>query len=77
MKIKDHHDTNLNIFTFKMFDKKMPSSSLYTRLKLSKTTSHNKLFGYDCVTLYMSRLEVDIFLKKVHFGRKIEFKKEK
>ena len=31
---------------------KMRSSSLYTMLKPSKTTSPNKLFDYDCVTLY-------------------------
>ena len=30
----------------------MLSSSLYTILKLSKTTSPNKLFDYECVTLY-------------------------
>ena len=33
----------------------MLSSSLYTILKLSKTTSPNKLFDYDCVTLYRCR----------------------
>ena len=32
---------------------KMPFSSLYTLLKMSKTTSPNKLFDYDCVTLYV------------------------
>ena len=31
---------------------KILSSSLYTLLKSSKTTSPNKLFDYDCVTLY-------------------------
>ena len=30
----------------------MLSSSLFTMLKLSKTTSPNKLFDYDCITLY-------------------------
>ena len=30
----------------------MLSSSLDTLLKVSKTTYHQKLFGYDCVTLY-------------------------
>ena len=30
----------------------MLSSSLHTLLKLSKTTSPNKLFDNDCVTLY-------------------------
>ena len=30
----------------------MLSSSLDTSLKVSKTTSPEKLFGYDCVTLY-------------------------
>ena len=30
----------------------MLSSSLWKMLKLSKTTSPNKLFDYDCVTLY-------------------------
>ena len=33
----------------------MLSSSLYTMLKLSKTTSPNKLFDYDCVTLYITK----------------------
>ena len=32
---------------------KILSSSLYTLLKLSKTTPPNKLFDYDCVTLYI------------------------
>ena len=31
----------------------MLSSSLDTLLKVSKTTSHQKLFAYDCVTLYV------------------------
>ena len=31
----------------------MLSSFLYTMLKPSKTTSSNKLFNYDCVTLYI------------------------
>ena len=31
----------------------MLSSSLYTMIKLSKTTSLNKLFDYDCVRLYI------------------------
>ena len=31
----------------------MLSSSLDTLLKLSKTTSPQKLFAYDCVTLYI------------------------
>ena len=30
----------------------MLSSALYTMLKPSKTTSPNRLFDYDCVTLY-------------------------
>ena len=33
----------------------MLSSSLHTMLKSSKTTSPNKLFDYDCVTLYKNR----------------------
>ena len=32
----------------------MVSSSLDTLLKLSKTTSPNKLFDYKCVTLYVA-----------------------
>ena len=32
----------------------MLSSSLDTLLKLSKTTSPQKLFDYDCMTLYNS-----------------------
>ena len=35
----------------------MPSSSLFTVLKLSKTTSPMKLFDYDHVTLYYFRGE--------------------
>ena len=31
----------------------MLSSSLYTLLKVSKTTSLQKLFAYDCATLYI------------------------
>ena len=34
---------------------KILSSSLYTMLKLSKTTSPNKLFDYDCVTVFRRR----------------------
>ena len=33
----------------------MLSSSLVTLLKVSKTTSPQKLFAYDCVTLYARR----------------------
>ena len=34
----------------------MLSSSRYTMLKLSKTTSPDKLFDHDCVTLYVYAL---------------------
>ena len=36
----------------------MLSSSLFTMLKLSKMTSLNKLFDYDCVTLYLTSSEL-------------------
>ena len=35
----------------------MLSSSLDTLLKVSKTTSTQKLFAYDCVTLYVGYLD--------------------
>ena len=35
----------------------MLSSSLDTLLKVSKTTSPQKLFAYDCVTLYFADLK--------------------
>ena len=35
----------------------MLSSSLDTLLKVSKTRSHQKLFAYDCLTLYFASLE--------------------
>ena len=42
----------------------MMSSSLHTMLKLSKTSSPQKLFDYNCVTLYLN-LAKNILLKKV------------
>ena len=39
----------------------MFSSSLDTLLKVSKTTYFQKLFAYDCVTLYLEMLEVPVF----------------
>ena len=41
----------------------MLSSSLYTMLKLSKTTSPNKLFDYDCVALYHMEAETSTLWK--------------
>ena len=37
----------------------MLSLSLDTLLKVSKTTSPQKLFAYDCVTLYIFRVGLD------------------
>ena len=36
----------------------MLSPTLYTMLKLSKTSSSQKLFDYDCVTLYLNYLRL-------------------
>ena len=47
MKIKNHYNRNLNIYVWS----KMLFSSLYTMLKLFKTSSPQKLFDYDSVTL--------------------------
>ena len=54
MKTKNNHNKNLNIFAFDMFGLKRCFHPHYTVLKLSKTTSPDKLFDYDCVTLYNS-----------------------
>ena len=35
-------------------------------LKLSKTTSPQKLFDYDCVTLYFEKAEADILALILH-----------
>ena len=52
MKNKNHHDPN--IFAVDMFSLKCCFHPyMYTMLKHSKTTSPNKLFDYDCVTLYL------------------------
>ena len=53
MKIKNPHDKKPDIFAFIYIWSKMLSSSLDTLLKVSKTTSPQKLFAYDCVTLYL------------------------
>ena len=50
LKILNLQNRRLKIFAFHI--SKMLSSSLYTMLKLSKTTYPIKLFDYDCVTLY-------------------------
>ena len=71
MKIKNHHDKNPNIFAYicsKM--SKMMSFSLYTMLKLSKTTSPNKLFDYNCVTLYNNLENEKCSFPKREQGRK-------
>ena len=58
MKNKNHHDKNPNIFVFIYIWSKMLSSFLIALLKLSKTSSPQKLFDYDCVKLYyLSRRE--------------------
>ena len=44
-------------YLFSYIWSKMLSSSLYTMLKLSKTTSPNKLFDYDCLTLYICKIQ--------------------
>ena len=41
----------------------MLSSSLYTMLKMSKTTYPNKLFDYDCVTLYVFSKAIIILIQ--------------
>ena len=50
----------------------MLNSSLYTMLKLSKTSSLQKLFDYDCVTLYIKIYlgfwEIDHLLLKITVG---------
>ena len=46
----------------------MLSSSLDTLLKVSKTTSPQKLFAYDCVTLYIKT--ANIIIK--NFGHKLQ-----
>ena len=52
MKIKNHHNKNPDIFAVYIFGLKcILSSFLDTLLNLSKTTSLQKLFAYDCVTL--------------------------
>ena len=51
MEIKNHHNKNVNIFAFYIFGLKCclhPSETL----NLSKKTSPQELFDYDCVTLY-------------------------
>ena len=67
MKIKNHHNKNPNILAFDVFGLKfclaLYTSALYTMLKLPKTTSPNKLFDYDCVTLYF---EHDLFIPVCH-----------
>ena len=45
---------------------KMLISSLYTMLKLSNTTSPNKLFDYDCVTLYYIHSSYSINTLYIH-----------
>ena len=37
----------------------MLSSSLYAMLKLSKKRSPQKLFGYDCITLYLNLAKLE------------------
>ena len=48
----------------------MLSSSLHEFFKLSKTTSPQKLFAYDCVTLYRLSLFVSAITKQkvTHFN---------
>ena len=46
----------------------MLSSFLYTMLTPSKTTSPNKLFDYDCVTLYIGSVGTPGFRYNVHTG---------
>ena len=45
----------------------MLSSSLYTMLNLTKTTSPNKLFDYDCITLYIHICKMSIELPDFYF----------
>ena len=50
-------------------------SSLYTMLKLSKTSSSQKLFDYDCVTLYESQFIWAFVIKKLFYVFPIFFSK--
>ena len=51
MKIKNHHN-KIMIF-FLIYTSGLKSSSLNVLLKLSKTSFPQKLFDYDCVTLFL------------------------
>ena len=53
MKIKNYLNKNPDTFALYIWSK-MLSSSLDTLLKVSKTTSPQKLFAYECVTLYVN-----------------------
>ena len=52
MKNKNHHKKNPDIFASYILGLKC-CLHLDTLLKVSKTTSPQKLFAYDCVTLYI------------------------
>ena len=57
MKIKNHHDKNPDIFAIYIWFK-MLTSFLDRWLNVSKTTSPQKPFAYDCVTLYIYKSSV-------------------
>ena len=75
-KLKNYHDNKSEHIYFWYVWSKMLSSSLYAMLKLSKTTSPNKLFDYDCVTLYMCYIcltsEVKV-VKKLKWRDRLHF----
>ena len=52
----------------------MLSSSLDTLLKVSKTTFPQKLFAYDCVTLYGIHINALSETNSINFNNKIEEK---
>ena len=56
MKILNRHDNNTSIFAFYIFGIKCCLHPyIYVLLKLPKKTTYpQKLFDYDCVTLYMA-----------------------
>ena len=53
-KTQNLHKKDTERFAFHIFLSKMLSSLLYFMLKLSKTTSPQKLFPSDCITLYLT-----------------------
>ena len=64
MIIKNHHNKNPNIFASNMFGLKCCLQDVFM-LKLSKTSSLQRLFDYDCVTLYQLFPNVPTFGENV------------